>query len=191
MNDNEVCSDVSRPSATEAPKGGSVVEEKTNRDSASGGWTRPPASTYTLPLSFTLAFYLHSLYSFSVAFSPLYQFSLSPLPPSFPHVLEGEPGSPAWLQARGGLPSAWCGRGTVAPPTSPPDRPPPLPPPFRFACPCVFFFVFLFCFSFAVTLFFFFSTSSFLNSRARGKVIQCRSVNNVVLMVLRIPFLRL
>lgn len=72
-----------------------------------------------------------------------------------------------------------------------PTGPPPLPPPFRFACPCVFFFVFLFCFSFAVTLFFFFSTSSFLNSRARGKVIQCRSVNNVVLMVLRIPFLRL
>lgn len=71
------------------------------------------------------------------------------------------------------------------------QAPPPLPPPFRFACPCVFFFVFLFCFSFAVTLFFFFSTSSFLNSRARGKVIQCRSVNNVVLMVLRIPFLRL
>lgn len=140
MNDNEVCSDVSRPSATEAPKGGSVVEEKTNRDSASGGWTRPPASTYTLPLSFTLAFYLHSLYSFSVAFSPLYQFSLSPLPPSFPHVLEGEPGSPAWLQARGGLPSAWCGRGTVAPPTSPPDRPPPPPAALSLRLPlCILF----------------------------------------------------
>lgn len=191
MNDNEVCSDVSRPSATEAPKGGSVVEEKTNRDSASGGWTRPPASTYTLPLSFTLAFYLHSLYSFSVAFSPLYQFSLSPLPPSFPHVLEGEPGSPAWLQARGGLPSAWCGRGTVAPPTSPPDRPPP-PPRRPFASPAL---VYSFSSSFSAflspSLFFFFSTSSFLKSRARGKVIQCRSVNNVVRMVLRIPFLRL
>lgn len=143
----------------------------------------PPASTYAfapaLFHSFALAFYLVSLYSFSVAFSLLYQFSFSPLPPS--RCWRASPFRQQGFE-REGLPSAWCGRGTVAPPTSPPDRPPPPPPPAALSLRLSFCILFRlpFLLFFHCHFFFFFSfTSSFLNSPAHDKVIQCCSVNNM------------
>lgn len=161
------------------------MEEKTNRDSASEDGHAPclhlRIRSRSLSLFRSCLLSCFSLFIFRCFLSPLSIFLLSP-PPSFPPGVGGRARFASRASSARDYPAHGVGVApSPLPPLLPTGRlPPPLPPHFRSAFPSVFFFRLPFLLFFHCHFFFFFSfTSSFLNSPAHDKVIQCCSVNNM------------